>query len=159
LGSPVNDLRLHWGFSIAANGTIYFGGSGPADRGAFYLYRARPAGSGYEAPEKLDSMINAVDTDDGYAQSCPLIAADESWIMFASRRPEDAVGQGTNLYISYRDASGAWLKPVNLSLIWNKGGGDICPSLSPDGKFLFFLKWHKVFWVSSAVIEEQRPAR
>jgi len=159
LGSPINDLCLHWGFSVVAKGTICFGGSGPSARGAFYIYRSGPVGAKYEALEKLDSVINAVDTDGGYAQATPLIAADESWIIFTSRRLDDAVGQGANLYISYRDAAGAWLIPVNLSRHWDMEGGEICPSLSPDGKFLLFLRWHEVYWVSSAFIKELRPAR
>lgn len=57
LGSPINDLRLHWGFSVAANGTVYFGGSGPSDRGAFYIYRSRPVGDKYGVPEKLDPIF------------------------------------------------------------------------------------------------------
>jgi hypothetical protein len=36
-------------------------------------------------------------------------------------------------------------------------GTNFCPSLSPDGKYLFFCACRDIYWVSSEVIERLRP--
>lgn len=140
VGPPITDFKLHWLFSVAANGTLYFAGNRGADPDIWHIYRSRPSGGTYGAPERLGRIINAIDVPPpglAYGQISPFIAPDESYLIFSSRRPQDAIGRGHNLYISFRSRDGSWTEPINLSRHLGLSGIELCPLLSPDGKYLF----------------------
>lgn len=60
----------------------------------------------------------------------------------------------TSLYICFKKSDGSWGEKINLS---KKMGftrpGQLCPIVSPDGKYLFFMN----FWQDAKIIEELRP--
>ena len=59
-------------------------------------------------------------------------------MIFASERP-GGFG-GSDLYISYRGAEGTWTKAKNLGEIINTPAEEYSPTISPDGKYLFFTR-------------------
>ncbi|HSG28209.1 MAG TPA: hypothetical protein VLA34_06995, partial [Candidatus Krumholzibacterium sp.] len=63
-----------------------------------------------------------------------------------------------DLYISYRMADGSWTDPVNLGDRINTGEFEYYPRLSPDGRYLFFIRSMNVYWVSTGFIDRLRPA-
>jgi len=110
----------------------------------------------YPAAENLGPPINTAAGDD-----LPFIAPDESYLIFASDRPG---GLGyRDLYVSFR-VDDAWSEPVNLGAPINSEAWDIYPSLSPDGRYLFFTRrtaWNAtddsdIYWVDAAVITRLR---
>ena len=121
--SPAQDVFV----SATRTGTLYFA----SDRaGNNDIYRAaRTAAGQYAEPERL-SVVNTP-----ASESNPLIAPDESFLIFASERPE-GVG-GADLYIATR-VHGTWTTPRNLGPQVNSTYADFAPGLSPDGKYLFF---------------------
>jgi len=61
--------------------------------------------------------------------------------------------------ISFRDEDGNWLEAVNMGPLF---ADTRFPSVSPDGKYLFFTKFteggHEDFyWVDARFIEELKP--
>ena len=65
-------------------------------------------------------------------------------LCFTMCRDADRPGQGSHrgscdLYVSRRDAKGQWNKPVNMGAV-NTGGWESQPSLSPDGRVLYFTR-------------------
>jgi len=66
----------------------------------------------------------------------PFIAPDESYIIFASDRP-DGFGGG-DLHVSFRQDDGTWGAAINLGSTINSPQTDFCPSVTKDGKYLFF---------------------
>jgi len=66
----------------------------------------------------------------------PFIAPDESYIIFASDRP-DGFGGG-DLHVSFRQDDGTWGEAINLGSTINSPQTDFCPSVTKDGKYLFF---------------------
>lgn len=90
----------------------------------------------------------------------PCIAHDESYLVFDTASREPCVG-GLDLYVSFRAADGTWTEPVSLGGTINTVHDDMAPSLSPDGKYLFYSTWagdvSDILWVSTEVIEELRP--
>ncbi|OFY70714.1 MAG: hypothetical protein A3G23_08350 [Bacteroidetes bacterium RIFCSPLOWO2_12_FULL_37_12] len=76
----------------------------------------------------------------------PVISADESVLMFTSRRP-GSTGEKTDdfgeffedIYISYNN-NGTWSEPQNMGPKINKKDHDACISLSADGQTLFIYK-------------------
>jgi len=88
------------------------------------------------------------------------IAPDDSYIFFCSSGRPDGVG-GKGLYVSFRKEEGTWIQAKNLSKSINSRDDIYCPSISPDGKYIFFQTTKSgngnICWVDAAIIEEHRP--
>lgn len=83
------------------------------------------------------------------------ISPDESYIIFPSYQ-EDGFG-GLDLYISFKDDNNYWSHPLNMGAVINTELTERFPIVSPDWKYLFFMRQTKtwdIFWVSSTIIEE-----
>jgi Tol biopolymer transport system component len=60
-----------------------------------------------------------------------------------------------HLYTSFRSADGAWSAPRKLNDAMNFSGNARFPSISPDGKYLFFCGDDgNFYWVDIRVIEK-----
>jgi ankyrin repeat protein len=145
-GGP-NTLDLHWEFSVAGDGSIYAPGDGD-------IWVSRPVHGIYQAPENLGAPVNS-DAGEG----APFIAPDQSYLIFMRVRHEENVGF-IDLWISFRDESGGWTVPVNLGQPVSSEGNEICPIVSPDGKYLFFNSNRAGnddnYWVDAGFIEDLR---
>jgi hypothetical protein len=109
--------------------------------------------SGYQRTTDPDGGVN---TDNSEAH--PFIAPDESYIILDATRPGGR-GKG-DLYICYRLANGSWSQAFNSSLL-DTEDSDWCPTVSPDGKYLFFTRngtgKGDIYWVDGRIIEDLRP--
>jgi hypothetical protein len=135
LGSPVTDQTVH-APSVSAVGTIYATG----------LIQLRVVGERYLPAERLTPDIEG---------SHPAIASDESFLVFSARR-RDGFG-GKDLYVIFRDSDSSWTTPVNLGTAVNTHSGESSPTLSSDGRFLFFSRQGSIWWVDATVIAAGRP--
>ena len=80
-----------------------------------------------------------------YPEYNPIVNADESMLIFTSRRPDgtsskrDPADQGyfEDIYISYRGKDEEWQKPVNPGRPLNSRSHNAAAGLSPDGQQLF----------------------
>jgi hypothetical protein len=92
---------------------------------------------------------------------CPFVARDESYLMFARTVPEER-GR-SDLFNSFRDADGTWTEPVNMGDTVNSLHNETSPVVTPDGRYLFFLRVspdvNDVTWVDAHLIDELRPDR
>jgi hypothetical protein len=149
LPPPINGPEHHDSSPTLTNdGTLYFfssrgGGFGRAD-----IYRARPVDGEYRHVENLGATINTEHNEYDL-----VIAPDESFLVFSSTRPG---GYGeVDLYVTFRQSDGSWSEPANLGPRVNATGA-VFPSLTDDGKYLFFQSRPNdcgtIFWVSSKVI-------
>jgi outer membrane protein OmpA-like peptidoglycan-associated protein len=91
--------------------------------------------------QNMGSVINSKDED-----FAPVISADESILVFTSRRPGstgelmDETGRlHEDIYISY-NKNGSWTTPVNIGKTINTDGHDASIALSPDGSQIFIYK-------------------
>ncbi|MFC2118822.1 hypothetical protein ACFLSY_09325 [Bacteroidota bacterium] len=114
------------------------------------IYRVNSPPVENDTPEILGASINSDATE-----LHPCVSSDERFIIFYSSRPGHYGSGGGDLYISFRNDDGFWNQAINLGEQFNKGHlSTSFPHLSPDGKYLFFLKlvsipWQcEVFWVS-----------
>ncbi len=70
-----------------------------------------------------------------------------------------------DIYIAFKTNKGTGTAPVNLGEHINTNVNETCPSISPDGKFIFFSRYNDlngkpdIYWVSSSVINnlKQKP--
>jgi hypothetical protein len=149
------ELKFAYNLSIASNGTLYFLGYAAGLWNNFGLYRAELIKGEYAKPELLPSSINA---PGGIRNWTPFIAPDESYLIFSSSRGTSSYDQG-DLYVCFRQPEGNWSDPISLSEPINSNQNERFPSLSPDGKYLFFTRWtpdydEDVFWVSAGIIKK-----
>lgn len=94
----------------------------------------------------------------GFESWWPLyISSNEEYIIFPTYT-EDSFG-GLDLYISFKTNEGKWGYPVNMGDKINTSLWERFPIVSPDGKYLFFMRhtntWD-IFWVSTEIIDDYK---
>jgi Tol biopolymer transport system component len=154
LGAPFDNIDIMRS-AISSNGTIYFDTASP--KLDIPLRYSRLIDGKYEQPKLLGPQFGI-----GRYNAHPYIAPDESFIIFDSIR-EDGYGR-SDIYISFRAADGSWGPAINMGDKINTPASEKNPSLSPDGKFLFF-DWRTkprnedvtIYWVDAQIIETLRP--
>jgi len=88
------------------------------------------------------------------------IAPDESFVLVDAREP-DSLG-GSDIYVAFPRPDGSWSRPRHLGAEVNSGFDETCPSLSADGRYLFFSRYDEpddvsdIYWIDSAVIDAVR---
>lgn len=85
----------------------------------------------------------------------PYVSPDESYIIFAANK-EGGFGS-LDLYISFKNASNQWGYPINMGDKINTPGVERFPIVSPDGKYLFFIRGAEtqyLYWLSTAVFDD-----
>lgn len=140
--------------TIADNGNIYFNGKYEGGKYNLGIYVSYLADNNYSPPVLLSKEINSEHLD-----WIPFIAPDESYLIFASGRCGEKGGT-SDLYISFKDDNGNWLNPLNMGDGINSKLEERFPSVTPNGKILFFMRDvnqdAKYYWVDAKIIEELR---
>lgn len=136
--------------SASRNGNLYMTDVTNVAGGGALCY---PFANGrYGAPQRLTGSVNAP-TEVAHA----FIAPDESFIVFDSyNRPGGQGGEG-DLWVCFKKTDGSWSEAYNLGDKINTPGTNFCPSLSPDGKFLFYATCRDIYWVSAEAITGLKP--
>ena len=57
------------------------------------------------------------------------------------------------------DEETAWMKPQDLGQKINSISQGLCPVITADGKYMFFIGQGDIFWVEAGFIEELRPKK
>ncbi len=157
LPPPVNTEK-DWNFSpsVTSDGTLYFASTRGGSEHT-HVYRSRRAGPGYAEPEPLGPEINS-----DVNEADPFVSPDERLLIFSSTgdgpptdrdRPETVEGGGVlyargDLYASVRTgAVGKWSRARHLEQGVNTFADESSPSLTPDGRFLFFTSERSPFSV------------
>jgi len=147
VSEEINSHELHWQVSVNNNGDLYFTSR---NTGCEDLYFSRYVDGQYITPERLSASVN---TDD-LCETTPYIAPDGSYLIF-SRWDRNNSNAPSRLYISYAINAGGWTQAVLIPRIWY----GLCPLVSPDGMYLFFLSSpESVSWMTTEFIEELKPS-
>ncbi len=180
LGEPINTSGAEFYPSLTKSGTLYFTRSPKGDTKQ-YTYRAKLGKDGkYLGPEKLPANVNI-----GKARFNAYISPNEDFIIVPASGMEDSFG-GIDYYILFRNNLDEWSKPINMGpQVNSSSNGEFSASLSPDGKYLFFMSdrnnltnlpvdeisiqklqqirrqtlngTSNIYWISSEIIEKLRP--
>ena len=144
LTGPIADAPAFFPTS-AASGSIYY--TNVAERKPYRAWREAD-GSWQVEPLSLEFGGHT------------FVAPDESFVL-VDARAEDSLGKG-DIYVAFATTEGGWTKPINLGDRVNSEYSESCPSLSDDGKYLFFSRYNEpnevaqIYWVDSGVIEAAR---
>lgn len=92
------------------------------------------------------------------------VSADEDYFVMTARSKESD-RRDNDVYVGFKDKNGQWTTPVNLGPNVNSTFSEKSPSITPDGKYLFFARAERkgkvglgnIYWVSTQVIEDLRP--
>ncbi len=118
--------------SLSTNGDLYFCSADyPGIIGGADILMSKQTNGVFEDIEVMNDSINTE-----YWEIDPFIASDGSFLIFSSNRPD---GYGKfDLYISFRKKDGTWTLAKNMGNIINSKNQEVHPSISLDGKYLFF---------------------
>ncbi|NPD46630.1 MBL fold metallo-hydrolase [Lentimicrobium sp. S6] len=149
------EIKAVYNHSFTNSGTLYFLGHAEGYWNNFAIYRSELIDGEYAQPELLPGSINIPGEIRNWT---PFIAPDESYLLFSSSRAKDKNDTG-DIYISFRNVDGDWTSPVSLGEEVNSERPERFPSVTPDGKYLFFSRFvskynEDVMWVSAEIIDE-----
>ncbi|WP_103654375.1 TolB family protein [Agarilytica rhodophyticola] len=155
LAEPLKDILI-MRTSVATSGTHYF--DTYSENLDIPLRYSRLQDDKYEEPKLLGPQFSV-----GNYNAHPFIAPDESYIIWDSIR-ESGYGS-SDLYISFRTKDGAWGPAINMGEKINTADAENYPSVTPDGKYLFFDRRAKgrsnkevdIYWVDAQIINDLRP--
>lgn len=138
-------INGRWAMALWADrgGNLYF----TRDQG---LVVSRPDGGGYADAVSISSHLEQPAGDAAHGYFDP----DLSYVVFDSQGRAEGKGRA-DLYVSFRNPDGAWTDPRNLDVL-NTAGTEMCASVTPDGRFLFFSRDGDIYWVEAAVLDQYR---
>ena len=147
--------RDDWGImrlSASAKGTYVFDDYKSND----IIRISRLVNGERQQPVPMGPEINS-----GTYTAHPFIAADESYLIWDSKR-EDGFGD-SDLYISFKQSDGGWGPAINMGESINSDKWDAYASVTPDGKFILFNRGVDednsnvdIYWVDAQIIEVLR---
>lgn len=156
IASPIHSSAGEWGVSVSKKRTLCFGSDRSGGKGMGDIYIANLVNDSYPEVINVGDSINTK-----YVEYDPFIAPDESYIIFQSKNRPSGYGDN-DLYISFKKDDGLWTEAKNMGSSINTSAKEINPSVSKDGKYLFFTRRtgteSDIYWVNIAIINQFRPA-
>ncbi|MCO5725000.1 TolB family protein [Robiginitalea marina] len=153
LESPFIDKSVIMYLTSSEKGNLFFTtgekGDKPED---WVIYQSINQEGKYQPIERMGSAINF----EGKYIAHSYIAPDESYLIYDAKR--DSGQGGSDLYISF-NRKGHWTKALNMGPQVNTPLTEMCPSVSPDQKYLFFHRGDEnkgnIYWIEFQPIKAQ----
>jgi Tol biopolymer transport system component len=131
-GAPLNSEANEFYPSITKDGTLYFCARTETAIGGEDLFFSKLVNGKYQTPVNLGDSVNT-ERDEFNA----FVSVNEDFIIYTSTGWGAGLGGG-DLWISFKNKDNVWKKPQNMGDKINTPFLEYCPSISPDGKYLFF---------------------
>ena len=149
LDSPVNDDKVFFP-NHALNGGLYY-----FNLSKFKTYYAPDENGKFTEPQ-------AVDIEIGHHA---FISPNDDYLLVAARNKDEKDRKDNDIFVYFKNQDETWSNPINLGTTVNTKYSEKAPSISPDGKYLFFGRDERdiepglanIYWVSTEVIEKLRP--
>lgn len=132
LDKTINTDKGEFFPSITKNGCLYFTREEPS--GICYIYSSKFENGTFNKPVKLPDQVNC-----GRNRFNAYVSPDESYIIIPATGVEKDVSR-VNYYVTFKLDNDRWSEPINMGPTINSNlGRGWSASLSPDGKYLFFM--------------------
>lgn len=146
LDSPINDDFVFYS-NEAKNGDLFY--TNLSKRTMYY------------APKKDGKYSEVHEVGTGGFHG--FISPSQDYLVVNARNKEDDQRKDSDIYVYFKKKDGGWSEAINLGNQVNSTFGETCPSITPDGKYLFFGRYNEkgglsnFYWVSTEVIDKVRP--
>ena len=151
-GPQINTDGEEYYISFTRLGAMYFASNTGTGRDDFHnhdIYKSDFVNGAFQEPQKLPNTINTK-----HYEADVYVAPDESYMIFCANRPE-GLGAG-DLYISFKDENDDWKTAVNMGEPVNTYGHELCPFVTPDGKYFLYTSNQDIYWVSTKIFDKYR---
>lgn len=148
IGDKINTGNSESAPTVSENKTIFYTGTAEGKLYNMGIYYSIYENGEYQTPVFPSEPINIQDSN--ILDYTPFIATDESYLLFCSNRqnPEKEL---CHIYISFKNETGEWDEPVDLSLKMGFTRSSKFPYISPDKKFLFFSCGNDIYWIDAKI--------
>ncbi|MEN1786389.1 MAG: hypothetical protein AAGF77_14820, partial [Bacteroidota bacterium] len=93
------------------------------------------------------------------------ISPHDDYLLVTALNMEQENRRDNDIYVYFKNPDGTWSAPINLGATVNSNFSEKTPTVSPDGKYLFFGRDERdiepglsdIYWVNIEVIEQLRP--
>lgn len=149
LNSPLNDDKVFFA-NHAKNDSLYF-------------YNISKSGTYYASNNDENfSKINRVELGMQYHHA--FIAPSRDYLIVVGKH-ETASRNDNDLYVTFKEPDGSWANPINLGPEINTSVNEKSPSVTHDGKYLFFSRDQaneengraNIYWISTQIIHKLKP--
>lgn len=148
-GKEINSNKNEYYISFTAKGKMYFSSNGGTSAEDDKNYDIKT--SDFKNGKFQQSIVSGAAINSKHYEADVFISPDESYIIYCSERP-DGKGAG-DLYISFKDKSGAWQPAKIMDGEISTEAYEFCPFVTSDGKYFFFSRSGDIYWVSASIIE------
>lgn len=132
LGPAINTEADEFYPSLTENGDLYFTSSNKKSFGREDIFVSKYVNGVYQDFENLGDSINSeLDEFNSF------ISRDGSFLLYTTTGFGEGLGGG-DIWVCFKKDNGSWTHPKNLGDNVNSNKLDYCPSITQDGKYLFF---------------------
>lgn len=97
--------------------------------------------------------------------SLGFISPSQDYLVVQAHKENDET-KDKDVYVCFKEKDGTWSKPINLGNAVNTDYREGGPTMTPDGKYLFFNRYNEkkegglpnVYWVSTEIIHKLKAA-
>ncbi len=134
----------------------------PTKSGGLYYFNLSELKT-YYAPN-VDGQFSEVQKVEIERGHHAFISPNSDYLVVTDRSDQEDNRRDNDIYVYFRNVDGTWSKPINLGAKINSGFSEKTPTISPDGKYLFFGRDERatepglanIYWVSTEVITTLR---
>ena len=147
LDSPINDDNVMY-LTQAKNGDVFYDNISKRK-----MYSSSSKNGGFPKVQEVEVEIG----------SHAFISSSQDYLLVQAQNKKDKK-RGSDIYVYFKKKDGTWSKPINLGNTVNSNFGEAVPSVTPDGKYLFFSRYNEeggisnLYWVSTKIISKLKMA-
>ncbi len=132
LGAPVNSDENEFYPSLTDDGDLYLTVGGDRAMGREDIFVSKFIDGKYQPLENLGDKVNS-EKDEFNS----FISQDGSYLIYTTTGFGEGFGGG-DLWVNFKLGDGTWSGPKNLGEGVNTNRLEYCPSITPDGNYIFF---------------------
>ncbi|WP_198680058.1 PD40 domain-containing protein [Aureibaculum luteum] len=91
------------------------------------------------------------------------ISPSQEYLLVQNQNNENEKRNDADIYVCFKEKDGTWTNPISFGNEVNSNFNERCPSITPDGEYLFFSRSNEAgelsnfYWVSTEIIDKLRP--